>query len=69
VPIETADTVAATARELRLCQPEWEAIGPKGRKTWLLIYALWWPAGCLLPDRTNDRNTPGGAGLLPHCLI
>ena len=36
VPNETADTVAATARELRLFQPEWEAIGPQGRKTWLL---------------------------------
>ena len=41
VPNETADTVAATARELRLFQPEWEAIGPKGRKTWLLKFQDW----------------------------
>ena len=38
---ETVDTVGATARELRLFQPEWEAIGPKGRKTWLLKYQDW----------------------------
>ena len=30
VPIETAETVAAKVRELRLFQHEWEAIGPKG---------------------------------------
>ncbi len=41
VPNERADAVAATARELRLCQPEWEAIGPNGRKTWLLKFQDW----------------------------
>ena len=41
VPNQRAETVAATARELRLFQPEWEAIGPKGRKTWLLKFQDW----------------------------
>jgi acyl-CoA reductase-like NAD-dependent aldehyde dehydrogenase len=41
VPNQTADAVAARARELRLFQPEWEAIGPKGRKTWLLKFQDW----------------------------
>lgn len=34
VPIDTPETVTAKARELRLFQPEWEALGPRGRKTW-----------------------------------
>jgi acyl-CoA reductase-like NAD-dependent aldehyde dehydrogenase len=41
VPIDSADTVAAKARELRLFQPEWEAIGPRGRKSWLLKFQGW----------------------------
>jgi acyl-CoA reductase-like NAD-dependent aldehyde dehydrogenase len=41
VPIETSDAVAAKARELRLFQPEWEALGPGGRKRWLLRYQDW----------------------------
>ncbi len=41
VPIETADAVAAKARELRLFQPDWEALGPRGRKRWLLRYQDW----------------------------
>jgi len=41
VPNETAEAVAAKARELRLFQPEWEAIGPKGRKAWLLTFQDW----------------------------
>ena len=41
VPIETAETVAAKVRELRLFQHEWEAIGPKGRKAWLLKFQDW----------------------------
>ena len=41
VPIETAEAVAAKVRELRLFQPEWEAIGPKGRKGWLLKFQDW----------------------------
>jgi acyl-CoA reductase-like NAD-dependent aldehyde dehydrogenase len=38
---QTPDAVAAAARELRLYQPEWDAIGPKGRKAWLLKYQDW----------------------------
>ena len=36
VPIDDSDAVAAKARELRLFQPEWEAIGPRGRKRWMM---------------------------------
>jgi len=41
VPDESAETVAAQVRELRLYQPEWEAIGPEGRKEWLLKFQDW----------------------------
>ena len=41
VPNDSAETVAAKARELRLFQPEWEAIGAKGRKPWLLKFQDW----------------------------
>ena len=41
VPIDTPDTVAAKARDLRLAQPEWEAMGAKGRKAWLLKLQDW----------------------------
>lgn len=41
VPIESADAVAAKVRELRLYQPEWEAIGAAGRKEWLLKLQDW----------------------------
>jgi acyl-CoA reductase-like NAD-dependent aldehyde dehydrogenase len=41
VPNDSADTVAAKARELRLFQPEWDALGPRGRKTWLLKFQDW----------------------------
>ncbi|WP_051406840.1 aldehyde dehydrogenase family protein [Nocardia sp. CNY236] len=41
VPNETSAAVAATVQELRLYQPEWEAIGPKGRKAWLLEFQDW----------------------------
>jgi acyl-CoA reductase-like NAD-dependent aldehyde dehydrogenase len=41
VPIDSAETVAAKARELRLFQPEWEALGPRGRKKWLLKFQDW----------------------------
>jgi acyl-CoA reductase-like NAD-dependent aldehyde dehydrogenase len=41
VPIDTPETVAAKARELRLFQPEWEALGPRGRRTWLLKFQDW----------------------------
>ncbi|MGH3594855.1 MAG: aldehyde dehydrogenase family protein [Mycobacterium sp.] len=38
---ERPEAVAVTARELRLFQPEWEAIGPRGRKAWLLKFQDW----------------------------
>ena len=41
VPNDSAETVAAKARELRLFQPEWEAMGPRDRKTWLLKFQDW----------------------------
>jgi acyl-CoA reductase-like NAD-dependent aldehyde dehydrogenase len=41
VPIDSAETVAAKARELRLFQPEWEAMGAKGRKRWLMKFQDW----------------------------
>ncbi len=41
VPIDTPDTVAVKARELRLYQPEWEAMGVTGRKPWLLKLQDW----------------------------
>lgn len=41
VPIHDADTVAKRAEELRAAQPEWEAMGPRGRKRWLLEFQNW----------------------------
>jgi acyl-CoA reductase-like NAD-dependent aldehyde dehydrogenase len=41
VPVDTPDGVAAKVRQLRLFQPEWEAIGPKGRGKWLLKFQDW----------------------------
>ncbi len=41
VPVDGPDTVAAKARELRLFQTEWEAIGPRGRKTWMYKWQDW----------------------------
>ncbi|MFC4124327.1 aldehyde dehydrogenase family protein [Nocardia rhizosphaerae] len=41
VPVLAPDDVAAAVRELRLYQPEWEAIGPEGRKRWLLKMQDW----------------------------
>jgi acyl-CoA reductase-like NAD-dependent aldehyde dehydrogenase len=41
VPIDDSEAVAAKARELRLFQPEWEAIGPRGRKKWMLKWQDW----------------------------
>jgi acyl-CoA reductase-like NAD-dependent aldehyde dehydrogenase len=41
VPIETPEAVAAKAGQLRLFQPEWEGLGPRGRKRWLLKYQDW----------------------------
>ncbi len=41
VPVDTPEAVAAKAAELRLNQPEWEAMGAKGRKPWLLKFQEW----------------------------
>lgn len=41
VSIDTPDAVAEKARELRLLQPEWEALGASGRKHWLLKFQDW----------------------------
>jgi acyl-CoA reductase-like NAD-dependent aldehyde dehydrogenase len=41
VPIDGAETVAAKARALREAQPEWEALGPRGRRKWLLKWQEW----------------------------
>ncbi|MFC8044449.1 aldehyde dehydrogenase family protein [Nocardia sp. NPDC057353] len=41
VPDQSADEVAAVVRELRLFQPEWEAIGADGRKEWLMKLQDW----------------------------
>jgi acyl-CoA reductase-like NAD-dependent aldehyde dehydrogenase len=41
VPVDSPETVAAKAAELRTCQPEWEAMGAKGRKPWLLKFQEW----------------------------
>lgn len=41
VPVDSAQKVAAAAAALRAAQPEWEAIGPAGRKKWLLALQDW----------------------------
>ncbi|MEC3955506.1 aldehyde dehydrogenase family protein [Nocardia sp. CDC153] len=41
VPIDSAETVAAKVRALRAAQPAWEALGPDGRKEWLLKLQDW----------------------------
>jgi acyl-CoA reductase-like NAD-dependent aldehyde dehydrogenase len=41
VPIDSAETVAAKARALREAQPEWEAMGPRGRRKWMLKWQEW----------------------------
>jgi len=41
VGIHSAEAVADTVRELRLHQPDWEAIGAQGRKEWLLKLQDW----------------------------
>jgi acyl-CoA reductase-like NAD-dependent aldehyde dehydrogenase len=41
VPIDGPDTVAAKARQLRAAQAEWEAIGPRGRKKWMMRWQDW----------------------------
>ncbi|MDH6242481.1 aldehyde dehydrogenase family protein [Mycobacterium sp. OTB74] len=41
VPIHGAQAVAAKARGLRAAQPEWESLGPRGRRRWLLVFQDW----------------------------
>lgn len=41
VPVDGSEAVAAKARELRLFQTEWEAIGPRGRKVWMYKWQDW----------------------------
>jgi len=41
VPIAGPEVVADKARRLRAAQPEWEALGPDGRKRWLLAFQDW----------------------------
>lgn len=41
VVVATAQDVAAAAEALRAAQPAWEALGPKGRKQWLLKLQDW----------------------------
>lgn len=41
VPISSSDHVAERARQLRLSQPDWQAIGSCGRKEWLLKFQDW----------------------------
>jgi acyl-CoA reductase-like NAD-dependent aldehyde dehydrogenase len=41
VPVETAESVAAKARGLRVFQPDWEAMGAKGRRRWLFEFQDW----------------------------
>nr|WP_051177800.1 aldehyde dehydrogenase family protein [Nocardia concava] len=41
VPIDSAETVADRVRALRAAQPAWEALGPDGRKEWLLKLQDW----------------------------
>lgn len=41
VPVDGPDVVAAKARELRLFQGEWEAMGAQGRKHWMFKWQDW----------------------------
>lgn len=41
VPVEPAESVAAKAHALRAAQPEWEAMGAKGRRGWLFRFQGW----------------------------
>ena len=41
VPVDGPDTVAAKAAQLRAAQGEWEAMGPRGRKRWMLKWQDW----------------------------
>lgn len=41
VPVDGPDVVAAKAQALRAAQGEWEELGPRGRKRWLLEFQNW----------------------------
>ena len=41
VPIDDAAAVSAKSAKLLAAQPEWEQIGPRGRKKWLLEFQDW----------------------------
>ncbi|HPZ93293.1 MAG TPA: aldehyde dehydrogenase family protein, partial [Mycobacterium sp.] len=41
VPVDSPEVVAEKARQLRAAQAEWEAIGPRGRKTWMMRWQEW----------------------------
>ena len=41
VPVDGPQTVAAKATALRAAQVEWEAIGPRGRKKWMMRWQDW----------------------------
>lgn len=41
IPRQTPEEVAAMAAELRAAQPEWEALGPKGRSKFLRAWLDW----------------------------
>ncbi|MBJ8345983.1 aldehyde dehydrogenase family protein [Antrihabitans sp. YC2-6] len=41
VPDESTEAVVAKIAALRAAQPEWEALGPKGRREWLLKFQDW----------------------------
>lgn len=41
VPIDDDAAVAAKAAKLRSAQPEWEALGPQGRKRWMQKWQDW----------------------------
>jgi acyl-CoA reductase-like NAD-dependent aldehyde dehydrogenase len=65
VPIDDADTVAAKAGALRAAQPEWEEIGPRGRKRWLLEFQGWildnadHITGVVMSETGKSRNDAG----------
>lgn len=41
VPVDTPEVVADKARRLRAAQTEWEAIGPRGRKKYMMRWQEW----------------------------
>jgi acyl-CoA reductase-like NAD-dependent aldehyde dehydrogenase len=41
VPVDGPEAVAAKAAALRLAQPQWEQMGPRGRKRWMMKWQDW----------------------------